>query len=158
MYPLRRIAIVVGAAGLLAALAASLGAQQASTTVASNTPPLALAAPAIMQSGPVALRTIARGTILQAEDVGGEGAAAVLGFEAQRLITAGELLRAPAIAPAPVVRAGDSITIRVEMGGVIVTRPGTALGNARPGQPVRVRIGQSSLSGIAAAPGVVRLP
>jgi flagellar basal body P-ring formation protein FlgA len=140
----RRLAIFIGAAGLLVALAAALPAQAPQTT----------AAPVVA----VALRTLPRGTVLQPADVGGDAAESVLGFETQRVITAGETLRAPAIAPAAVVRSGDSVSVRVEVGGITVSRPGIALGTARLGQPVRVRFGQHSLSGIAAAPGVVRLP
>ncbi len=142
----RRVAIVAGTAGLLAALASTLKAQ----TVQG---PHELAS----AGGPVALRMMPRGTVLQAADVGGD-AASVLGFETQRVISAGETLRAPAIAPAAIVRTGDAITVRVEMDGITVTRAGIALGTARIGAPVRVRLGQHSLSGTAVAPGVVRLP
>jgi flagella basal body P-ring formation protein FlgA len=135
---LRRFAILVGAAGLLVALAASLQAQ----------------APAQV----VALRALPRGAVLQPADVGGADAASVVGFETQRVIAAGEALRAPAIAPAAAVRAGDSVTVRVETGGVAVSRMALALATARIGQPVRVRLGLHSLSGIVTAPGVVRLP
>ena len=141
----RRFAILAGSAGLLAALASSLWGQTPRGPQADST------------STPVAARALARGVVLQSSDVNGD-ASSVLGFETQRVITAGEPLRAPAIAPAASVRAGDAVTVRVEMGGVVVTRPGTALSAARAGQPVRVRIGQHSLSGIAVAPGVVRLP
>lgn len=144
MPSFRRFAILVSAAGLLVALAASLPAQ---TPQGPQTPALA-----------VALRAIPRGAVLQAEDVGGDAAASVLGLQAQRMIAAGEVLRTPAIAPAAVVRSGDSVSVRVEVDGVAVSRPGIALGTARAGQPVRVRLGQYSLSGIAIAPGVVRLP
>ena len=144
---LRRLAIVAGSAGLLAALASSVHAQA----------PQGLQESAAV-AGAVATRTLPRGTILQASDVTGDAAASVLGFETQRVITAGESLRAPAIAPAAAIRAGETVTVRVEMSGIIVTRPGVALGTARVGQPVRVRLGQHSLSGIADAPGVVRLP
>jgi flagella basal body P-ring formation protein FlgA len=137
----RRLAQLVGIAGLLAALAASLQAQ-------------ASQAPATV----VALRALPRGTVLQVADVGGEAFESVLGYETQRVIAAGEVLRAPAIAPAAIVRSGDSVSVRVELGGVSVSRRGLALGTARPGQSVRVRLGQHSLSGIATAPGVVLLP
>lgn len=145
----RRVAIIAGTAGLLAALASSLSAQTPAAPQAVQDLPAA--------STPLAVRTMPRGTVLQASDVNGDPAT-VLGYETQRVIAAGEPLRAPAIAPAAVVHSGDAITVRVEMGGVIVTRPGVALGTARTGQPVRVRFGQHSLSGVAVAPGVVRLP
>lgn len=147
MTSLRRLAIAAGTAGLLAAVASSLSAQA----------PLA-AQETAASGGAVALRLLPRGTVLQASDVGGDDAASVLGFETQRVVAAGELLRPPAIAPAAIVRSGESVTVRVDKDGITVTRAGIALGNARIGQPVRVRIGQHSLSGIAAAPGVVRLP
>ncbi len=147
MTLVRRVALLTGTAGLMAAAAASLHAQA---------PGNAPAAP--VASGAVALRAMPRGTLLQATDVGGDAAASVFGYETQRVIAAGELLRAPAIAPPAAVRAGESITVRVETNGITVTREGTALGTARVGQQVRVRIGQHSLSGIAAALGVVRLP
>jgi flagella basal body P-ring formation protein FlgA len=140
MPALRRLALLIGAVGLLAA-AASLHAQDAPAS-----------------ASPVALRALARGTVLQPADVGGEAAASVLGFETQRVIAAGEALRAPAIAPAAAVRAGELVTVRVEVDGITVTRSGTALNSGRVGQTVRVRLGQHSLSGTATAPGVVRLP
>lgn len=143
MDALRRFAILVGIAGLLVAFAASLQAQA----------PQGGQAPGVA----VALRTLPRGTVLQAADVGGD-ASSVLGFETQRIVSAGEPLRVPTIAPAAVVRSGDSVSVRVEMNGISVSRPGIALGTARVGQSVRVRFGLYSLSGIAAAPGVVRLP
>lgn len=152
---LRRIALMVGVAGLLAAAAASLSAQAPQAPNGPQANGEALAPQAL--SGPIALRTMPRGTVLQATDVGGD-ASAVLGLETQRLITAGELLRAPAVAPAAVVRSGEAVTVRVEKDGIIVTRQGIALGMARIGQPVRVRVGPHSLSGIAVAAGVVRLP
>lgn len=139
-FALRRIAMGVGVAGLLVALAAALQAQ----------------APAA--EGAVALRALPRGTVLQAADVGGAGVERVLGFETQRVIAVGEALRAPAIAPAAIVRSGDSVSVRADVAGVSASRRGIALGTARLGQPVRVRFGQHSLSGIATAPGVVRLP
>lgn len=147
MSAVRRLALITGVAGLLAAAAATVRAQAPLT--AQDTP---------SASGAVALRAMPRGTVLQAADVGGESAASVVGYETQRVIAAGEVLRAPAIAPAAAVRAGESVTVRVESNGITVTRLGTALSTGRVGQPVRVRLGQHSLSGIAAAPGVVRLP
>ncbi len=138
---MRRLAMLVGIAGLLAALAASVQAQVPQA-----------------RTGAVALRALPRGTVLQVADVGGEAFESVLGYETQRVIAAGELLRAPAIAPAAIVRSGDSVSVRVELAGVSASRRGLALGTARLGQPVRVRLGQHSLSGIATAPGVVLLP
>lgn len=145
MSLVRRLAIVAGTAGLLAALASSLRGQTPRGPQADSA------------SVPVAARALPRGTVLQSADVQGD-ATSVLGFETQRVVAAGEALRAPAIAPAAAVRAGDVVTVRVEQGGITVTRDGTALSSARAGQPVRVRIGQHSLSGIAVASGVVRLP
>jgi len=144
MTIVRRLALFVGAAGLLAAAAATLRAQDAPGAAGTSVA--------------VALRAMPRGTVLQAADVGGDAAVSVLGFETQRVIAAGEPLRAPAIAPAAAVRSGDAVTVRVETNGITVTREGISLGTARIGQPVRVRLGQHSLSGIAVAPGVVRLP
>ena len=145
MSIVRRIALLAGTAGLLAALASTLAAQAPNEAPAAGPP------------GPVAARTMPRGTVLRAADVAGD-ASGVLGLETQRVVTAGEALRAPAIAPAAVVHSGDSVTVRVEHDGIVVSRLGVALGTARSGQPVRVRLGQHSLSGVAAAPGVVRLP
>jgi flagella basal body P-ring formation protein FlgA len=150
MLALRRIAELVGAAGLLVALTASLQAQAPQFAAPQATPqPI---------SGAVALRLLPRGTVLQAADVGGDSSASVLGYETQRIIAVGETLRAPAIAPAAIVRSGDAVSVRVDVDGISVSRRGIALGNARLGQPVRVRFGLHSLSGIATAPGVVRLP
>lgn len=155
---LRRAAIVAGTAALLGAAGSALGAQ----ALAAPSAPVAGAAVVAVATGsatdgPLAVRTLPRGTVLQAADVRGD-ATGVVGFETQRVVTAGEPLRAPAIAPVAVVRAGEAVTVRVAYEGVVVTRSGIALGNARTGQPVRVRLGQHSLSGTAVASGVVQLP
>jgi len=159
---LRRVALAAVTAGLLAAPTSLLGAQARPVPQALQAPrapqaAIASALGGLAATGPIALRTLPRGTVLQGSDVGGD-ATGIVGFETQRVVVAGEPLRSPAIAPAAVVHAGDTVTARVEHDGVIVTRSGIALGTARLGQPVRVRLGQHSLSGIAVASGVVLLP
>jgi flagella basal body P-ring formation protein FlgA len=118
---------------------------------------------------PVAARPRARGVALAAEDIAWiraepatrtpQPAAAVpdTGWITRRVIRAGEPLRPPAVAPAPVVRAGDEVEVVWTSGAVTVRRRGTVAASAGLGERVPVRIdARRRLTAIVVAPRVVR--
>jgi len=122
------------------------------------------------RDGVVALRPIARGTMLTADDVAvhsvrawgaprshidtapdtgtstrtgtGTGTAptAFLGTEARRVIAAGETLRPTDVTSAPVVFAGDTVTAEIIRAGVRLALTGTALQSASLGGRVAIRL------------------
>jgi flagella basal body P-ring formation protein FlgA len=121
---------------------------------------------------PVATRDLARGDTLQAADVAlvdtllvwrwtgapADTARAVTGWVARRAIAKGELLRAPAVAPPPVVASGSTVTAIWQDGPVRLVLTGVALNTAAAGAPVGVRIDRTRrLDGVAVAPNTVRL-
>jgi len=121
---------------------------------------------------PRAARAIARGEVLGDSDIvmdsvidqvrGGAGAVparVTAGWIARRVIAAGELLRPPAVAPPPVIRAGDTVRVIYRTGPVTVVERGHALAHAAAGEraPVRLDNGQR-VEGEAVRPGEVRLP
>lgn len=116
---------------------------------------------AFAQGVPTAARDIPRGTELAADDIAPAPSAASasrVGWVARRLIRAGEALSEPSVAPPRIVRAGTDVTVRAESGGVVVTRPGTALTSGSLGERVRVRIDpQHIVTGIVAAPATVKI-
>jgi flagella basal body P-ring formation protein FlgA len=135
---------------------------------------IALAAP--MQAPPapaetllVARHDLARGVALTAADIdtvvtderrasGVERRAEwpAPGWITRRVMRAGEPLRAPAVAPPPLVAGGARVTLVWEVDGLRLTREGTALGAARRGERVLVRVDATRrFAGIATAPGVV---
>ena len=116
----------------------------------------------------VARRELARGAVLAAGDVDTVVSARVAparrdgaerpapGWIVRRLIRAGEPLRAPAVVPPPLVASGSPVTVVWDHAGVRVTRAGTALGDARRGERVLVRVdAQRRVAGVATEPGVV---
>jgi flagella basal body P-ring formation protein FlgA len=119
----------------------------------------------------VATRALAPGEPLAAGDIGEESRVrfgppvasiehdVTIGWEVRRAIRAGEPLAWPAVAPPAVVEAGKPVTVVWERGSVQVRLAGTALADARLGDAVSVRVEQRTgrLTGIATAPGVVRL-
>ena len=119
----------------------------------------------------VATRAMAVGERLGAADIGEEtrvrfGPPAApgerqpgVGWEVRRPVRSGEPLAWPAIAPPAVIENGKPVSVLWERGGVRVRLDGVALGDARLGDVVGVRVQhrQGRLSGIAVAPGVVRL-
>lgn len=133
---------------------------------------LLLAAPLAAQEGgepapprAVAARDLARGVALTAADVAydrppGEGAAGLaplpVGWVTRRTISEGEVLRHPAIAPPPMVRAGEPVRLLWGRGAVRVSVRGTALGSAAEGERVAVRVDvKRRFEGIAVGKGIV---
>jgi flagella basal body P-ring formation protein FlgA len=112
---------------------------------------------------PLASRDLGRGHVLAASDIRADALAApdpqVVGWITRRVIRAGEPLRAPAIAPPPLVRAGTPVTVQFVAAGVTVAREGTALMTGAFGDHVHVRLDeQRSLNGVVAGPSTVRIP
>lgn len=119
----------------------------------------------------VAARALARGEVLGAQDItwidtvavrgaARDGEVAVApGWITRRVIAAGEPLRAPAVAPPPVVRANELVELVVQRGGAQLTVRGRAARDAAAGERVTVRVDAARrFDGIAEAQGRVRLP
>lgn len=80
-----------------------------------------------------------------------------LGSITRRVIAQGEVLRSPAIAPAPCITAGQEVQLLWSGGGVHLTLRGTALARARHGDHVWVRLdARRRILGTAIAPGMVQ--
>lgn len=117
----------------------------------------------------VAAREVARGAVLEAEDVRvapvtewgpprERGETPGAGWTARRLIASGEPLREPAVGPPLLVRSGEETEVLWSGGGVELKVRGAALGSASRGERVSVRIDtKRKLEGVAEAPGRVRI-
>jgi len=112
----------------------------------------------------VAARTIARGTVLTAQDISHPAAVeqpsseVAPGWIARRRIAEGEALRAPAVAPPRMVESGQTVRVTYAAGGVELSMRGTALGSAAEGERVLVRIdARRRVEGTAVGAGVVSL-
>ena len=77
------------------------------------------------------------------------------GWEVRRPLVAGEVVAAPAVAPPPLVFAGQPVKLEWQRGGVEVSVMGIALNNARRGETVRARLEErpARLTGTVVAPG-----
>ncbi len=80
-------------------------------------------------------------------------------FEARRNLPRGTVLTPKALMPRRLVRAGQTVTLVLEVGGLEVRSSGKALHAASHGQVVRVRNSQSQkiVEGVVAGDGVVRV-
>jgi flagella basal body P-ring formation protein FlgA len=122
----------------------------------------------------VAARELPRGTVLRATDMdtvvtasdspsgsrpSSTTARAAMpdeGWVVRRLVHKGEPLRAPAVAPPPLILAGSPVSLVWNVGGLRVTRAGTAVGPAHAGETVVVRVdAKRRFIGVATAPGTV---
>lgn len=119
----------------------------------------------------VARHDLARGVVLTAHDIDTlvvDGAAAgrpsravadapvAPGWRTRRVVRGGEPLRAPAVAPPPLVARGATVTLVWESAALRLTRQGTALGDAHRGDRVTVRVDATRrFTGIATASGTV---
>ena len=139
---------------MLAGAVSVLGAQERTITVS------------------VAARALARGDTLQASDiatmdttivwrwnsVAPDTTRALPGWVTRRNIALGELLRAPAVMPPPVITSGARVTAIWQDGPLRVVVSGVATNTAAIGAPVGVRIDPTRrLDGVAAGPNIVRL-
>lgn len=119
---------------------------------------LAGLAPLAAQEAPVAAREIPRGVAIQAADVTGDGADAVVGWISRRLIAAGDPVREPAIARPDVIRSGDQVQLVYRQGGMELRIVGKAMGSAAVGEEVLVRVDKRRrYQGTAMGPGEVRI-
>ncbi len=120
----------------------------------------------------VARHALQRGDTLRADDiavvdttivwkwntVAPDTTRAEAGWVARRTITAGEVLRFPAVSAPQVVNAGQSVAVIYQDGPVRIQLSGVATNSAAMGAPVGVRIDATRrLDGIAVAPNTVRL-
>lgn len=120
----------------------------------------------------VATRDLVRGDTLRAEDIAVKDTVitwrwnglapdttrAQAGWVTRRPIAAGEILRAPAVTPPPVIASGATVTAIWQDGPLKLVMSGVATNSATIGAPVGVRIDRTRrLDGIAVAPNTVRL-
>lgn len=120
----------------------------------------------------VATRNITRGETLQATDIAvadtiitwrwngltPDTTRAQAGWVSHRAIAAGEVLRAPAVTPPPVITSGSSVKAIWQDGPLTLVMSGVATNTAALGAPVGIRIDRTRrLDGIAVAPNTVRL-
>ncbi|NOT33318.1 MAG: flagellar basal body P-ring formation protein FlgA [Candidatus Eisenbacteria bacterium] len=80
-----------------------------------------------------------------------------LGSAVRCAISAGEALRAPALLPPALVRAGDAVRVSWSRPGVVIERSGIALADAGRGEKVRVRVDHSTLMGTVSGRGEVAI-
>jgi flagella basal body P-ring formation protein FlgA len=140
------VALLLPAA--MAGSAGALGAQQASL---------------VEQVFPVATRRLARGTVLSSGDVTfarvsvrTSDAAAQAGWVTRRVVEAGEPLRAPAVAPLPMVAMGQRVLYVMQDQGIRLTIDGRAMGTGQLGDHVAVRLGANRrVEGIVTGAGEV---
>jgi len=135
-------------------------------------PATALRADQRQVSMTVATRALARGEALQASDIAvvdtvipwrwgklaPDTTRAQAGWVTHRPIAAGEVLRAPAVSPPPVVASGTAVTAIWQDGPLKLVLSGVATNTAALGAPVGVRVDRTRrLDGVAVAPNTVRL-
>lgn len=157
------------------ALQAQEGGQGATTVV--PTTPAARVVPTTdarvvpMTDAHVAARRIPRGTVLRAADmtiarvparVGARGGVhadttpVIPGWIARRVIQRGEVLRAPAVAPAPLVAAGQAVQFTYQQDGLELTLDGVAPVAGSLGDTIPVRLGaRRRVTGVVAGPARV---
>lgn len=120
----------------------------------------------------VATRAMARGETLQSADIAVKDTVIVwrwngvvpdttraqAGWVTHRPIAAGEVLRAPAVTPPPVITTGSTVKAIWQDGPLTLVMSGVATNTAALGAPVGIRIDRTRrLDGIAVAPNTVRL-
>jgi flagella basal body P-ring formation protein FlgA len=121
-------------------------------------------APDSAPGAPVAAREIMRGTVLTDQDVTypagveRDSTGAPVGWVARRVISAGETLREPAVAPPDLVRVGDVVQAVFSQGGLEIRLIGRAMGAARAGEKVMVRIDtHRRFEGVVVGPRLVNI-
>ncbi|MDB4878193.1 MAG: hypothetical protein JWM41_4639 [Gemmatimonadetes bacterium] len=115
----------------------------------------------------IATRAIARGSVLTADDfefrdstmrAPVDTARVAAGWVARRVITAGEVLRAPAVEPPQVVTANQPVEIEWKDQNIRVSMRGTVTRNGSIGERVIVRTEQGRrLDATVVGPGRVRI-
>jgi len=116
---------------------------------------------------PVATRRLPRGTVLAAGDftiarvvprsaTRGVAAPVASGWVTRRIIQAGEVLRPPAVVPAPLVAAGQAVQFTYVLDGLHLTLDGVAPVAGSLGDTIPVRLGaKRRMSGIVTGPARV---
>ena len=157
------------------ALQAQEGGQGASTVVpttqAARVVPMTDARVVPMTDAHVAARRIPRGTVLRAADmtiarvparvdargvVHADTTPVIPGWIARRVIQRGEVLRAPAVAPAPLVAAGQAVQFTYQQDGLELTLDGGAPVAGSLGDTIPVRLGaRRRVTGVVAGPARV---
>jgi flagellar basal body P-ring formation protein FlgA len=111
----------------------------------------------------VAARDLPRGAVLAPGDViapagAGEAAANPVGWVTRRMVSGGEPLRPPTIAPPNAVRAGDTVDLVWRAGSLEIRVAGRAMNSATAGGRVLVRVdGRRRFAGVAHPDGTVHL-
>jgi flagella basal body P-ring formation protein FlgA len=119
----------------------------------------------------VAARDLPRGAVLQPADIAYRAAApqagapatakraeGVAGWVTRRVIAEGEPLLEPAVAPPPVIKAGDAVQAVWTDGTIELRVAGRAMNAAVAGGRVTVRVDmERRFEGVATAAGLVRL-
>jgi flagella basal body P-ring formation protein FlgA len=111
-------------------------------------------------AAPRAARDLERGRVLSSGDIATEStdprALQLVGWVTRRTIRMGQALRAPALAPPQLVRAGETVTVRLVAAGITVAREGTAMMAGAFGDRVRIRFdAHRSLTGVVAGRSTV---
>jgi flagella basal body P-ring formation protein FlgA len=124
---------------LVLAFVAMVGAVSSQVVGAQGNPPAQAGSATAV---PWAVRTLARGVVIAADDLVGAmpSDAAPVGWVTRRVIREGEPLRTPAIGRAPVVRSGAAVTARLPSVRVQITRDAKVLTDGGPGDTVFVRL------------------
>ena len=142
--PLRRISALLLCWALAGLVSPTADAQQPGEA------PVALAA-----------RDLPRGIVLEPGDFVFEaegGTGGPIGWMTRRVVTEGEPLRPPTIAPVDVVRSGDTVQLVWKSGNLALRLSGRAMGSAAIGETVRVRVdSKRRFEGTVLEAGVVRL-
>jgi flagella basal body P-ring formation protein FlgA len=82
----------------------------------------------------------------------------LVGWTTRRMIKAGEVLRAPAIIPPQLVKAGELVELQWHDGSILITAKGHATRSASAGERVSVRLAsQQSVEGSVVGAGRVRI-
>ena len=83
----------------------------------------------------------------------------VVGKAAAHAIPEGTFLRASDIIEPQLVYRGAPVTLRVQIGGILITSPGRALADGRMGMPVRVfsNVSNRTLDAVVQGPAIVNL-
>lgn len=117
----------------------------------------------------VASRTLPRGTVLQPTDIlpgrrarparPATSPAPEPGWITRRVIRAGEVLDAPAVAPRPTIAAGDRVQFVVTRNTMELSLPAVAMFSAMRGDTIAVRLAtRRRATGIVAGPARVVAP
>ncbi|MBW3627776.1 MAG: flagellar basal body P-ring formation chaperone FlgA [Gemmatimonadetes bacterium] len=117
----------------------------------------------------VAARSLPRGAVLQSSDIAyrpstgavqstASRAEPAAGWVTRRMISEGEPLREPAVAPPPLIKAGDAVQVVYRDGSMELRVAGRAMNAAVAGGRVTVRVDtERRFEGVATAAGLVRL-